>query len=312
MRSFRVWVLAVTAAVTLGGGGLVVARLTDDVPAVPADGPVVAAAATLPASLSTAPSPVSAASPVPAAQQRAATDRAARVKNLNAALKAIKGDFAVAVLDRRTGERYGYRGAVKYDTASIVKVQILACMLLKAQDAGRAPTSAEMKLARPMIRLSDNNATTSLYQRLGGKNAVTKCNKRLGLTQTVVNSRWGLTRTTATDQVVLLSELVDARGPLSASSRKTAFTLMNTVDKAQDWGVPVLARKGEIFTVKNGWDTRTADGGLWAVNTIGRITAKNGSVDVSVAVLTRRNKNMSSGVALVEKVAKLTRKHLAY
>ena len=41
-----------------------------------------------------------------------------------------------------------------YDTASIVKAQILACMLLKAQDAGRRPTAAEMKLARPMIRLS--------------------------------------------------------------------------------------------------------------------------------------------------------------
>jgi beta-lactamase class A len=314
MRSFRVWILAVASVVTLGGGGLVMANLKDDAPTVHDGSAVVAAAAVLPASPATASSasasPATAAAPT--AQQKAATDRATRVKNLNAALKAVKGDFAVAVLDRKTGQRYVYRGSVGYDTASIVKVQILACMLLKAQDAGRAPTSAEMKLARPMIRLSDNNATTSLYQRIGGKSAVTKCNKRLGLTQTVVNSRWGLTRTTAADQVVLLSELVDTKGPLSASSRKTAFTLMNTVSTAQDWGVPVIARKGEIFTVKNGWDTRTADGGLWAVNTIGRITAKNGAVDVSMAVLTRRNKNMSSGVALVEKVAKLTRKHLAY
>ncbi len=305
------------------------ANLKDDAPTVHDGSTVVAAAAVLPASPTTgspataadatvSPATVSPAAVSPSAaaaltvRQQATTDRATRVKQLNAALKAVKGDFAVAVLDRRTGQRYVYRGAVKYDTASIVKVQILACMLLKAQDAGRAPTATEMKLARPMIRLSDNNATTSLYQRIGGKSAVTKCNKRLGLTQTVVNSRWGLTRTTAADQVVLLSELVDTKGPLSASSRKTAFALMNTVSTAQDWGVPAIARKGEIFTVKNGWDTRTADGGLWAVNTIGRITAKNGTVDVSVAVLTRRNKNMSSGVTLVEKIAELTRKHLAY
>jgi hypothetical protein len=84
------------------------------------------------------------------------------------------------------------------------------------------------------------------------------------------------------------------------------------VNKAQDWGVPAVARTGEIFTVKNGWDTRSADGGLWAVNTIGRITAKNGKVDVSVAVLTRRNKNMTAGVQLVERIAKLTRQHLKY
>jgi hypothetical protein len=74
----------------------------------------------------------------------------------------------------------------------------------------------------------------------------------------------------------------------------------------------VVTRTGEIFTVKNGWDTRTADGGLWAVNTIGRITSKNGGVDVSVAVLTRRNKNMTTGVKLTERIAKLTRQHLRY
>ncbi|SFF83137.1 Beta-lactamase class A [Actinoplanes philippinensis] len=338
MRSKRVWIIAAAAVVAIGGGGLVVAAdLSADEPAhgtpVPAAAvilpalPAIPAAAASPtssaaafqessaAALQASSGAVSPASPVAGGQPSptaAAVDRATRVKRLDAALKATKGDFAVAVLDRKTGQRYVYRGSVRYDTASIVKVQILACMLLKAQDAGRAPTAAEMKLARPMIRLSDNNATTSLYQKIGGKSAVTGCNKRLGLTQTVVNSRWGLTRTTAADQVVLLSELVDTRGPLSASSRKTAFTLMNTVDKAQDWGVPVLAKKDEIFTVKNGWDTRTADGGLWAVNTIGRITAKNGSVDVSVAVLTRRNKNMTAGVTLVEKVAKLTRQHLAY
>ena len=312
MRTKRVWIIAAAAVVAIGGGGLVVAGPDADVPA---DSTPVPVAATILAASPAAPSTAAASAavtPPQAAASTAATDRATRVKNLNAALKAVKGDFAVAVLDRRTGQRYVYRGAVTYDTASIVKVQILACMLLRAQDAGRAPTSAEMKLARPMIRLSDNNATTSLYQRLGGRTAVTKCNKRLGLTQTVVNSRWGLTRTTAADQIRLLNELVDTRGPLNASSRKTAFTLMNTVDKAQDWGVPVVARTGEIFTVKNGWDTRTADGGLWAVNTIGRITAKNGKVDVSVAILSRRNKNMRSGTALVERVAKLTRQHLTY
>ncbi|WP_433795879.1 serine hydrolase [Actinoplanes sp. CA-252034] len=308
MRSKRVWIIAAAAVVALGGGGLVVADPTPDEPVRAA--PVPVAAVILPDRPLKPPVAVSPAPPI--ASAAAAPNRATRVKNLNAALKAVKGDFAVAVLDRKTDQRYVYRGSVRYDTASIVKVQILTCMLLKAQDAGRAPTAAEMKLARPMIRLSDNNATTSLYRKIGGKSAVTGCNKRLGLTQTVVNTRWGLTRTTAADQVVLLSELVDTTGPLSAGSRKTAFTLMNTVDKAQDWGVPALARKGEIFTVKNGWDTRTADGGLWAVNTIGRITAKNGSVDVSVAVLTRRNRTMGAGVTLVEKVAQLTRRHLAY
>ncbi|MEU4623918.1 serine hydrolase [Actinoplanes sp. NPDC023801] len=314
MRSIRVWVLATALTVAAGGGGLVVAHLSSDDPA-PAwaapDSPP-AAAVVPPSPAASPPSAGPTAAQLTAADAQLAADRAKSVKQLNAALKSVKGDFSVAVHDRRAGLRYVHRGSVKFDTASIVKVQVLTCMLLKAQDAGRGPTSAEMKLARPMIRLSDNNATTSLYQRIGGRTAVTKCNKRLGLTQTVVNSRWGLTRTTAADQIRLLEELVDTRGPLNASSRKTAFTLMNTVDKAQDWGVPVVARTGEIFTVKNGWDTRTADGGLWAVNTIGRITSKNGKVDVSVVVLSRRNKNYRSGIALVERIAGLTRQHLRY
>ncbi|GGN59289.1 hypothetical protein GCM10010112_14070 [Actinoplanes lobatus] len=297
MAFTRFVILGVTVAAVVGGGGLDVTRT--DSGAEPATTTV---AVVMPM-------------PTPTVAELAAADRAKQVKQLDAALKKLAGatpDFSVAVLDRKTGRSYYYRGKVRFDTASIVKVQILTCMLLKAQDAGRKPTSAEMALAKPMIRLSDNNATTSLYNKLGGRTAVTRCNKRLGLTSTVVNSRWGLTRTTAADQVRLLSELVDTKGPLSASSRKTAFTLMNTVDKAQDWGVPAVARKGEIFTVKNGWDTRSADGGLWAVNTIGRITTKNGAVDVSVAVLSHNNRTMTAGVTLVEKIAKLTRTHLKY
>jgi beta-lactamase class A len=215
------------------------------------------------------------------------------------------------VLDKKTGERYSYRGTEKYDTASIVKVQVLACALLRAQDAGRGLSATELSLAKPMIRLSDNNATTALFNRLGKASAVGKCNRRLGLKQTAVNSAWGLTRTTVNDQVKLLSELVDKKGPLKASSRKQAFTLMNTVDDAQDWGVPAVAKSGETTTVKNGWDTRTKDGGLWAVNTVGRVTGDD-DVDVSVAVLSHNNQSMDGGIALVEKVAGMTRQHLKY
>jgi hypothetical protein len=86
---------------------------------------------------------------------------------------------------------------------------------------------------------------------------------------------------------------------------------MNTVDGTQDWGVPAVAKAGETTTVKNGWDTRSADGGLWAVNTVGRITSDD-DVDVSVAVLSHNNQSMDGGITLVEKVAALTRQHLKY
>jgi beta-lactamase class A len=308
-------IFAVAAVVILGGGGLIALGLNsgDD------DG----GGGTRPTSLSAAdgttttkPSPSASPSPTgPSPAEVAKAARAAHVKQLDAALKKVAAsapEFSVAVLDKKTGQTYAYRGTVKYDTASIVKAQILACMLLHDQDADHDPTSGEMALAKPMIRLSDNNAATSLFQHVGARAGVTKCNKRLGLTQTVVNSSWGKTRTTADDQIKLLSELVDTKGPLESDSRKTAFGLMSTVSSAQDWGIPSIAKAGETAIVKNGWDTRSSDGGLWAVNTIGRITDADGDVNVSVAVLSHDNRSMDGGMALVQKVAKLTRQYLKY
>ncbi|BAL87554.1 hypothetical protein AMIS_23340 [Actinoplanes missouriensis 431] len=261
-----------------------------------------------PATIASSPSPTG-----PSAEELAAAEQAKRVKQLDAALKKVAtggAEFSVAVLDAKTGQTYAYRGATTYDTASIVKADILACMLLKAQDADREPSPKEMKLAKPMIELSDNNATTSLFQRIGGKAAVTKCNKRLGLTATTIDVHWGLTRTTAADQVKLLTALDSPEGPLDEESQQTAFDLMAGVDEQQDWGVPSIAKAGETATVKNGWDTRDADGGKWVVNTIGRVTSDD--VDVSVAVLSHDNASQEKGIALVEKVAKLTRKYLEY
>jgi hypothetical protein len=309
---FRFAILALAVAVILGGGGLILWGLNSD------DGEQGGAWQPSSQTLAGSPAPGPAASsapPGPSKEERAKSAREQRAKQLDRALAKLAAgspEFSVAVLDRRTGQKYAYRGTEKYDTASIVKAQILACMLLRAQDAGRDPTAGEMALAKPMIRLSDNTATTSLFQQLGGRSAVTRCNKRLGLRSTDVNTSWGLTRTTVSDQTRLLSEFVDKAGPLDADSRRTVFTLMSTVSDAQDWGVPSVARSGEITTVKNGWDTRSADGGLWAINTIGRVTAADGHVDVSVAVLSHNNRSMSSGMALVEKVAKLTRQYLKY
>jgi beta-lactamase class A len=250
----------------------------------------------------------------PSPEELAALERAKRAKALDAALKKYavgKPEFSVAVLDKKTGQKYSFRGTEKYDTASIVKVQVLGCLLLRAQDKDRDLTSSELARAKLMIRESDNNATTSLFDGMGGKSVVSACNKRLGLTQTVVNSAWGLTKTTVDDQTKLLSQLVSTKSPLDADSRKLADTLMSTVDPAQDWGVPAAAKTGEKFTVKNGWDTRTADNGLWAVNTVGRITGDDGT-DVSVAVLSHRNATMGSGINEVETVAKMTRQYLKY
>jgi hypothetical protein len=249
----------------------------------------------------------------PSPAELAKQKRAAQVKALDAALKkyaATVPEFSVAVLDKKTGARYSFRGTERYETASVVKVQILACLLLTAQDDDRDLTSNELSLAKRMIRASDNDATTALFSQLGRASAIGACNKRLGLTSTKVSGSWGLTRTTVNDQVKLLSELVDPKGPLDADSRKLAFKLMSTVEPDQDWGVPVVAKAGQVTTVKNGWLPRSTENQRWIINTVGRVTG--GGTDVSIAVLSHGHSGMPGGIKVVEKAAKLTRQYLKY
>jgi Beta-lactamase enzyme family len=305
VRRTGVLVSAVSAFAILGGAGLLGVGMHRD-----RNGDVPSPAGTFAGS----PTPTASVAPTgPSPKQLAEQQRAARTKALTAALKkyaATVPEFSVAVLDRKTGKRYSFRGSERYETASVVKVQVLACLLLRAQDNDRDLTPTELALAKRMIRYSDNDATTSLFARLGRAPAVSRSNRRLGLTQTTVSSAWGLTRTTVNDQVRLLNELVDDDGPLDEESQELAFKLMSTVDDDQDWGVPVVARTGETATVKNGWLPRSTDGGRWIINTVGRVTGDD--VDVSIAVLSHNHGSMSGGIHVVEKTAKLTRRYLEY
>ncbi|WP_307871993.1 serine hydrolase [Actinoplanes palleronii] len=301
MRRSPNWIVMMAAVVLLGGVGLLAKGLFS--------GGGGAADTYLTGSATTAsPTPAG-----PSPEELAAIEQTKRAKALDAALKkyaATVPEFSVAVLDRKTGVTYAYRGAETYETASVVKVQVLACLLLTAQDAGRKLTTSEDSRAKLMIRNSDNDATTSLFTSLGKQAAIQKCDKRLGLTGTTVNSAWGLTRTTATDQVKLLSQLVSATSPIKARGRAYAYSLMSTVNAEQDWGVPAAAKAGEKTTVKNGWLARSTENGRWIINTVGRITGDD--VDVSIAVLSHGHQSMSGGMAVVEKVAKLTRTYLKY
>lgn len=298
-------IFAVATAAILGGTGLVGVGMMGGDGGV---GGVLPLAGTFGNASTPAPKPTG-----PSPEELARQKRALRVKALDAALKkyaATVPEFSVAVLDKKTGERYTFRGTKKYETASIVKVQILACLLLTAQDDDRDLTSNELSLAKRMIRASDNDATTALFSRLGRAAAIGASNRRLGLTATKVSGSWGLTRTTVNDQVKLLSELVDTKGPLDVDSRKLAFKLMSTVEPDQDWGVPAVATDGQVTTVKNGWLPRSTENQRWIINTVGRVTG--GGTDVSIAVLSHGHAGMPGGIKVVEKAAKLTRQYLKY
>lgn len=240
-----------------------------------------------------------------AAAPSAGVDRAMN-KALDA-LPASDGRYTVAVrdLDGRHAAVHG-EGSGAFDTASVVKVDILAALLLDAQDRGASLTGQQNKLAAEMIRESDNDATNALWKTIGRTDGLNAANKRLGLkaTQTDKDGHWGLTRTTAADQMVLLEAVLgDARSPLTAHSRDYMRSLMSTVDAKQRWGISAAddgKRPGAGPALKNGWLPRS-DTKLWDVNSIGRV--EHGGRTLLVAVLSDGQPSYKSGVALVERAA---------
>lgn len=240
-----------------------------------------------------------------AAATSAGVDRAMN-KALDA-LPASDGRYTVAVrdLDGRHAAVHG-EGSGAFDTASVVKVDILAALLLDAQDRGASLTGQQNKLAAEMIRESDNDATNALWKTIGRTDGLNAANKRLGLkaTQTDKEGHWGLTRTTAADQMVLLEAVLgDARSPLTAHSRDYMRSLMSTVDAKQRWGISAAddgKRPGAGPALKNGWLPRS-DTKLWDVNSIGRV--EHGGRTLLVAVLSDGQPSYKSGVALVERAA---------
>jgi beta-lactamase class A len=218
---------------------------------------------------------------------------------------AAGASYSVAVRDTSSGAHASY-GTGSYDTASIVKVDILATLLLRAQDAKRTLTASERSEATVMIERSDNTAATELYVDIGEAAGLNAANKRFGLTSTSggAGELWGLTQTTAADQLRLLGAVFGGKGtpssPLDSASRDYIVSLMGQVETDQRWGVPAASDTGG-FAVKNGWLQRTTTG-RWDINSVGRISY--GGRTYLVAVTSHGNATESGGIALVERAAK--------
>ncbi|WP_308409563.1 serine hydrolase [Streptomyces sp. A3M-1-3] len=203
--------------------------------------------------------------------------------------------ISVAVMDLESGDRAVFESD-QYDTASIVKVDILATLLLQAQDAGRALTAQERTHAASMIQNSDNAATTVLWDTIGGAAGLDAANERLGLTATSAgrDGNWGLTLTTAEDQLILLNAIFGTESVLTRTDRQYIENLMENVASGQDWGVSAADTSAAL---KNGWLPRTATG-LWDINSIGRVHVDGR--DCVIAVLSDGNRTQAEGIALVE------------
>src|SRR5262245_24812792 len=145
--------------------------------------------------------------------------------------------FTAAVYDQRTGCQYDLAPALRITTASVVKVEFMAGVLLRAQAQNRPLTDDERSLIEPMIEYSDNDSATAIYNSLGGDPGMDVLNQTLGLHDTVpAGGLWGNTSTSARDQASLLRQLLlGDYGPFGPSYRAEAQYYMTHIVADQRW-----------------------------------------------------------------------------
>jgi beta-lactamase class A len=217
------------------------------------------------------------------------------------AVRAAGSRVAFAAEDSVTGVRCSIRGARHYDSASIIKVSIVAALLAKRRTQGRALTSTEQSWARRAITQSDNAAASALWRDVGGAAGMRHFFRVAGMTHTVPGSGgyWGLTQVTAEDQLILL-RYVTRRGMLSRSGRHYLQRLMASVIASQRWGVPVGAPSRARVGNKNGWLPRASR--AWRVHSIGWVQLHTTTYDV--VLLSDSNGSFSSGVRRLDSIAR--------
>jgi len=218
---------------------------------------------------------------------------------LVSALASRTGVVSASVLNLTTGKAYNFGPNDLGFTASIVKVEILGTLLSQAQKAHRRLTASERSLATSMIEYSNNNSATALWDQVGRAPAVDAFDRSVGMTSTTPATAWGLTTTTAADQVTLLAHIVEPNNVLTDTSRSYIMHLMENVIPGQDWGVSAGAALGSTVALKNGW---LPVGNGWTVNSIGWV---NGSGrQYLIAVLCAGEPTEYSGITSIQMIAR--------
>jgi beta-lactamase class A len=234
------------------------------------------------------------------------SEAAALSAALSSASKSVGDEHGIAVYDLTSGVSCAIDADHRMITASIVKASILAALLLRHQRAGTPLSSGQRALAAEMIEHSDNDAASDLYADIGKADGLQEFFEAAGMAESTANRAWGLTKTTANDQVRLLKLLLGTGSLLSSASRNYELGLMRKVESDQRWGTPYGAADGVTVAVKNGWLYQ--DSGEWHINSLGVFTG--GPHTYVMAVTTQRNASERSGISQVQTLAAAVNKRI--
>ena len=220
------------------------------------------------------------------------------------------GSISIALYNAVTGKTYLYRPGVAQTTASIIKVDILATVLHKAQGEDEPLSDETSDLATTMIENSNDNSAQELWTKVDGSVGVGDYDALIGATDTDLNrfGYWGLSTTTAADQVAVLKSVVFPNGVLDPASRDYELHLMENVESDQRWGVSGGVPSGVTLAIKDGWDPLD-NNSTWQVNSIGWIDGQGRNY--VLAVLTTGESTESYGIATIQGISSVVWTELA-
>jgi hypothetical protein len=210
----------------------------------------------------------------------------------------------IAVITTDRGLVYAENADEQLETASVIKVVVMACTMHRAEQQGRHVDEWELTMMWPMITYSDNNATDALWYDLGGGPAIASCLEQLeagGITP-YIGDYWGTSTASARGIATLMGRIAFGAA-VNDVHRAVALEMLTSVVADQRWGVPAGADDSgnEIVGVKDGW---YPDDDGWRVNSVGFISPLLSTEEpYAIAVMTNYQSSMEYGIETIEGLA---------
>ena len=156
--------------------------------------------------------------------------------------------FAVVGPD---GELHGRNEHEPFQSASVVKALILAAELQRIDDAGGRLDPAIAAELRRMITVSDNDAATSVFDRVGPE-GVDAIAHRAGMRDLRSSTTWGATAISAADMAVMFADLGRV---FPERFEQFGLGLLGSIVPEQSLGDPEGRRRERGWSVrfKGGW-----------------------------------------------------------
>jgi hypothetical protein len=203
------------------------------------------------------------------------------------------GYTAFATVDSE-GRMSGTRVHRTFVSASVVKAMLLVAYLRELAAEHRNVDSTSRALLDPMIHVSDNNAATAIWERVGD-HRLRALARRAGMTDFSIVGFWANAQISPADQARYFFEMESL---IPRQFRHLARRLLSHIAAYESWGIPAVGRpRGWTVFFKGGW-RGTGRGQL--VHQIARLQ-KPGK-RVAIAVMTDGDPSMGYGIETIQGV----------